>query len=108
MTAPGGARPLSEPVYRILLALRGAPLHGYAILQAVEEEGFALGTATLYTALARLRDDGIVEEVDAPEAGTDARRRTYRLTERGRARIRHEARRLEALIDLARRAPEGA
>ncbi len=105
MTDVDDARPLSEPVYRILLALRADPLHGYAILQAVEDDGFTLGTATLYTALARLRDDGIVAEVDPPEADADARRRYYRLTAAGRLRIDAEARRLEALLDLARRVP---
>lgn len=103
-----GGGSLSEPVYRILLALRGGALHGYGILQAVDAQGFTLGTATLYTALARLRDDGIVEEVDAPDADADARRRYYRLTPAGRERIEAEARRLEALLELARRAPDPA
>ena len=74
----------------------------------MDDQGYTVGTATLYTALARLRESGTVEEVDAPDDGADARRRYYRLTASGRRRIEAEATRLEALLELTRRAPDRA
>ena len=57
-------------------------------------------------------DDGFVEEVPVParEAGRDARRRYYGITDRGRGLAAAEASRLRALLDHADRArllPEG-
>ncbi len=55
-----------------------------------------LGPGTLYGALQRLREDGLVEEAENPdEEGAHAeRRRYYALTRRGRAALRAEGERL--------------
>ena len=78
--------PLTPISFEILLALAGEDRHGYAILQAVEARLGArlpLRTGTMYRALARLLDEGLIEEVPgAPDA--DDRRRTYRITNEGR------------------------
>ena len=61
-------KPLSLPVLNILLALADGAKHGYAIKQDVEErsEGaIRLGPGTLYEAIQRLEDDGLIAE-DAP------------------------------------------
>ena len=102
---PGMPPPLSEPVFHILLALGEAPRHGYGIILRVEEwtEGrLVLKTATLYTALRRLVDGGLIEEtrVADPE---DERRITYRITPAGRERLRAETARVQALATLAGR-----
>lgn len=110
MTSP----PLSEPVFFILLSLSRVPRHGYAILQEVEEwtEGrVQLRTATLYTALRRLTEEGLVEEVEDPgdESG-DGRRRYYALAPSGHEALRRETGRLRELVALAERRraePEG-
>jgi DNA-binding PadR family transcriptional regulator len=45
---------------------------------------------------------GWLEEIDAPAAATDARRRYYRLTRDGREALKAEVDRLGALLDIAR------
>ena len=98
------ATPLSEPVFLTLLSLADAPRHGYAIIQEVEgwtEGRVQLRTATLYTALRRLVDRGLVEEVEGDD--DDDRRRTYALTARGREVVRDETERLREMVGLAER-----
>ncbi|HEY7474257.1 MAG TPA: PadR family transcriptional regulator [Vicinamibacterales bacterium] len=89
--------PLTPHQFHILLALVDGPRHGYAVIQDVEQRtagALRLGTGTLYTAVARLVELGII--VDAGRE--DERRRFYRLTPLGRAVLRAETARLEALV----------
>jgi DNA-binding PadR family transcriptional regulator len=104
--------PLSPQQFQILLALSDADRHGYGIiLEVAERTGGAtrLGTGTLYTALAGLEDNDLVEETDAKSARSgasrtgDSRRRYYRLTPIGRAVLEAETSRLDALVKQARR-----
>jgi DNA-binding PadR family transcriptional regulator len=97
----------SEQVLHILLALSDRPRHGYAIVQEIEQRtggSVLLGTGTLYTALKRLREGGLIEEAEDPDAPAtdDRRRRTYTLTRRGRSELADQAERLNALVDHAR------
>jgi DNA-binding PadR family transcriptional regulator len=101
----GSARdaPLSEQLFQILLSLVDEPRHGYGIIQDVASRtGVTLGAGTLYSAIKRIRGWGWVEEVDAPGADDDPRRRYYGITREGRGVARAEARRLEALVRDAR------
>lgn len=96
---------MSDPVLHILLALSDHPRHGYAIVQEIEartDSAVRLGTGTLYTALKRLRKEGLIREVDA-EAASDAgrKRRTYGLTPLGRSTLEQQAARLKVLFDHA-------
>lgn len=94
---------MSDPVLHIMLALSDEARHGYAILQEIEDRTdgrVAIGTGTLYTALKRLRRDGLIEEVATAEGGR--RRRTYALTRRGRVELDEQTERLQALLDHAR------
>lgn len=96
--------PLTHVVYHVLLSLATASRHGYGIIKDVEERTggrLLLEAGTLYAAIKRLRDDGLLEERAAP-ADADARRRYYGLTELGVAVLRAESRRLEELVELAR------
>jgi DNA-binding PadR family transcriptional regulator len=64
----------------ILTSLADCPKHGYALVKDIE--GFAgvrLGPGTLYSALAKLEQAGLVEALPAEE-----RRRPYRITADGR------------------------
>ena len=93
--------PLSPQVLHILLALADGELHGYGIMQEVEERTngtVKLGPGTLYGAIRRLREDGLIEE----RPGADERRRNYRLTAFGRRVARAEVERLEALYAAAK------
>jgi DNA-binding PadR family transcriptional regulator len=99
--------PLTPGVFHILLALADQDRHGYAIILDIAERtdgAVRLGTGTLYTAIARLLDQGLVEESDErPHADEDdERRRYYRLLPLGRAVANAEARRLAALVRMAR------
>ena len=93
--------PLSPQVLHILLALADGECHGYGIMQEVEERTggeVRLGPGTLYGAIRRLREDGLIEE----QPGPDERRRIYRLTSYGREVARLEVERLEALYAAAK------
>jgi DNA-binding PadR family transcriptional regulator len=98
--------PLTPVAFDILLALLDGAAHGYAIMRSVHDRtggATSLHAGTLYRALSRLVDTGLIEELDeAPEADSDERRRYYQVTEQGRAAAAQEARRLEAQLGAAR------
>ena len=104
---PSALIPLKQSVYRVLLALPdGELMHGYAIMQALSEMTGGRETilpGTLYAALAKMVDDGLVEAEEAPEDDPSGgpRRRYYRRTAFGRAVARAESERLRALLDIA-------
>jgi len=98
--------PLTHVVYHLLLSLSQATRHGYGIIKDVSERTggrLELEAGTLYAAIKRLRDDGLITETEGPR-DADARRRYYDLTPLGRRVLRAESERLEELVDLARRA----
>ena len=105
-------KPLSLPVIHILLALSAGTRHGYAIKQDVEERtdgAIRLGPSTLYEAIQRLQDSGLIEEQQprqAPPNGQAAQRRVYALTPRGWDALRDEVRRLGLIVDHARANPK--
>ncbi len=108
MDDPRRFLPLTPQQFHILLALTDGHLHGYAIIRDIAdrtEGSLRLGTGTLYTALARLEALALVEESDrrAAPSEDDERRRYYRLTPAGKAVLRAETRRLETLVQHARR-----
>lgn len=99
--------PLSVPVYQILLSLADRELHGYAMIQEIRERSGGevdLTPSTLYGAVKRLEDDGLIEEAEErPDSLLDdSRRRYYRITTLGREVARAEARRLERALEQAR------
>jgi len=92
--------PLSPQQFHILLALIDRERHGYGIILDVTERtagSLRLGTGTLYTAIGRLEALGLV----ADSGREDERRRYYRITPLGRAVLRAETARLEALVGHA-------
>lgn len=104
---PESHLPLSVPVFQILLSLSDQDLHGYAVIQDVRQRTAGeveLTASTLYAALKRLLDAGLVAEVgERPSPDEDdARRRYYRLTPLGLQVARLEAARLERAVRMAR------
>jgi DNA-binding PadR family transcriptional regulator len=105
-------RPLSPTVLHILLALAEGARHGYAIKQEAEsrsEGAVRLGPGTLYEAIQRLQDAGLIRETSGdadPINGQEAQRRYYALTARGRRLLRQEIEQLGRLVDYARSRPE--
>jgi len=99
--------PLTNLACNILIALGNEDRHGYAIIKEIEqrsEGALTVRSGTLYTALQRLQDSGLVEESgDRPAPDRDdQRRRYYRITDLGRAVVVLEVERLGTLIDAAR------
>jgi DNA-binding PadR family transcriptional regulator len=78
-----------------MVSLAEGPKHGYALLKDIEGfAGVSLSPGTLYAAIARLEDAGLVEPV-----ATSDRRRPYRLTGAGRLALADE---LESTASLTR------
>lgn len=93
--------PLSVPVFQILLTLADQELHGYAIIKDVHarsEGALRLTASSVYGALARLLEAGLVGEQADPD---DERRRLYRLTAPGRRLLRREVERMAAAVRQA-------
>ena len=108
MSDPASFLPLTNTAFEILLALASEDLHGYAIIQSVEKRTHGelkLHPGTLYRALARLLDLGLLDELDErpdPELD-DERRRYYHLSELGRLVVLAEAERLAGQVRAARK-----
>jgi DNA-binding PadR family transcriptional regulator len=99
--------PLTPVSFEILLALAGSEQHGYAVMLDVERRtggAISLHAGSLYRALNRLLESGLIEELEErPDPDQDdQRRRYYRLTAKGVEVARGEARRLELLVEAAR------
>lgn len=105
---PAAQLPLSVPVFQILLSLADRDLHGYAIIQDIARATggeVRLTASTLYAAIKRMLDAGMIEEIDEPRRGptnADERRRYYRMAPYGREIARLEAARLERTAARAR------
>jgi DNA-binding PadR family transcriptional regulator len=104
---PGDFLPLQKDMFHILVALSGHDRHGYSILQDIAArtgDMFPISPSTLYSAIRRMMDSSLIEELDErpdPERD-DQRRRYYRITEFGRKVALAEARRMERLLADAR------
>jgi PadR family transcriptional regulator PadR len=94
---------MQEPTFFILTALVRTPLHGYGIMQSVEElsEGrVRLKAGTLYAALDRLTADGLIK-VDREEAVGGRLRRYYVLSADGRTELEAAVVRMESNARVA-------
>jgi DNA-binding PadR family transcriptional regulator len=92
--------PLKPADFHILLALVDGPRHGYDIMKEVERETehrVHVEVGTLYRILARLHDDGLLQEAEL-----DGRRRNYSLTDLGRRAVQSEAERLADVVGRLR------
>ena len=94
-------------VFHVLVALADRDRHGYSIMQdvAARTDGkVRLSAGTLYSAVRRMLEQGLIEELrDSPDpASEDERRRYYRLTRLGRNVAVAEARRVSDMLAQAR------
>jgi DNA-binding PadR family transcriptional regulator len=106
--SPSSYLPLTEPTFYILLSLALGKKHGYAILKDVEALSngkVSLSTSTLYGALGRLLDQGLIERVPNDEeeenTGPGLPRKAYILSETGRRVLEAETDRLQSLVAVA-------
>ncbi len=103
---PGINKPeiiINEPTFFILLSLASGPKHGYAVLKDTEELSrgkVSLSTSTLYTALNRLYNQGLIDRSDTGEngSGPGLPRKVYRLNEHGRRILNAEAKRMQDML----------
>lgn len=104
---PDNHLPLTPTVFHILLALADEDRHGYGIIQEVKlrtQDKVHLMAGTLYGAIKRLLERGLITETDErpdPELD-DERRRYYRLTDLGQRVLAAEVARLEEQVQQAR------
>lgn len=88
---------ISDPTLFILASLAGGPKHGYAMARDIEQlSGVRLGAGTLYGAINRLVDDGLIEPLDA-----DDRRKPYALTQRGSRSLEAKLRSMAGFAAIA-------
>ena len=98
--------PLRPVEFHILLSLAAGERHGYGIIQDAEARGETSvpDVGTLYRALRRMEDQGMIIAADrrhAPDAG-DERRNYFRILPLGLRVAQAEARRMAALTRAAR------
>jgi DNA-binding PadR family transcriptional regulator len=106
MPDPQSLLPLPHLTYLVLLALARGEAHGWAIIKRIDEiTGGETNpsSGSLYLAMVRLEERGLLEEAPAPRGETDARRRYYRLTTFGRRVLEQESARLAGLVQEAAR-----
>lgn len=87
---------LSEQMYYILLSLHAEPMHGYRIMQYVNEltQGrVVIGAGTLYALLGRFEEEGYI-----CLCSTSADRKYYDLTPNGRQALKNEFDRLRQQV----------
>jgi DNA-binding PadR family transcriptional regulator len=100
-------QPLTPLTMAILLALAKEDMHGYALMQEIEsqtEGALVPGTGSLYAALQRLADEGLVKGSSRrPTHSEDERRRYFRITSAGRLAAREEAHRMIRVLETAHR-----
>lgn len=97
--------PLRPVEFHILLSLAEGERHGYGIIQDIRARGEARvpDVGTMYRALARMAESGLIEAAArraAPDAA-DERRNYYRITPVGLRMAKAEAQRLAALTRAA-------
>lgn len=87
----------TDPGLLVLISLASGPRHGHAMMLDIASfAGVRLGPGTLYGAISRLEEEGLVEAL-APEG----RRRPYRLTDAGAGELRRRMSRLEPMLSTA-------
>jgi DNA-binding PadR family transcriptional regulator len=101
---PTSFLPLPHLEFQILVSLADADLHGYAIVRQIEERSKGVptpSTGSLYLAIARLLEAGLIAEAGADGDGGGRKKRTYCLSDLGRAVAQAESERLGELARLA-------
>jgi len=88
---------MSDPTLLILASLADGEKHGYAMMEDIER--FAevrLGPGTLYGAITRLEERGLIRRVASEE-----RRQPYALTAGGRTALEEQTAGLERVLKAA-------
>jgi DNA-binding PadR family transcriptional regulator len=90
---------VSDPTILVLSSLADGDKHGYAIMADVEAfAGVQLGAGTLYGAITRLEERGLIRPISS-----DDRRQPYRITAAGRQYLKDELASLGQLVRIGQR-----
>ena len=87
---------LTESMFYVLLSLLRQERCGTEIVRFVDDTTAGrvpLGPGTLYTILAKFQEEGLIRET-----AVEGRKRTYAITDRGRALYRQELSRLKLCV----------
>ena len=90
---------LTESMFYVLMSFFRGQMCGIEITEFVERKTHGrvrLGPGTLYTLLGKFQEEGLIQETEV-----DGRKRTYRLTGKGRAVFQEELDRLRACLNLS-------
>ena len=90
----------------VLTSLSSGPKHGYALIKDIDAfAGVTLGPGTLYGAIAKLEQAGLVEALPG-----EGRRKPYRITAQGAADLRTQLEQSQTIstVGLGRLAESGA
>jgi DNA-binding PadR family transcriptional regulator len=80
----------------ILTSLAEGPKHGHALAKDIEDfAGVVLGPGSLYGAITRLEERGLIEPL-----GAEDRRRPYRITAAGSAALAEAVRDMRRIADV--------
>ena len=89
--------PLTEPMYYVLMSFLHREMCGTEIAEFVERKTkgrVRLGPGTLYTLLAKFQEERLITEISV-----EGRKRSYRLTDKGRAAFADELARLRSCVE---------
>lgn len=90
---------MADPTLLILASLADGQKHGYAMMTDIADfAGVDVGPGTLYGAISRLEQDGLIEAT-----GQTERRRPYRITARGRKHLEAQIAALAPVIRIGAR-----
>lgn len=95
--------PLTEALFYILLATR-KPNHGYGIIQQVQKITYGrlnIGPGTLYGAINSMLEKGWIKLYS--EEKESRKKKEYMITDEGKIIFKNEVKRLEELVENAKR-----
>jgi DNA-binding PadR family transcriptional regulator len=93
-----GLRRENDPLLLVLMSLTTGPKHGHALIRDIEQlMDIRLGPGTLYGAITRLEEQGLIEALEPED-----RRRPYRITDAGIASISQMIESMEAVVKIGR------
>lgn len=88
--------PLTEPMFYVLMSFLKQDMCGIDITDYVNRRTHGrvkLGPGTLYALLVKFQDEGLIQETEV-----EGRKRTYRITLKGRKAYQEELERLRACV----------
>lgn len=94
---------LTESMFYLLMAFRREPMCGIDAAAFIEQKTKGrcrIGPATLYTILGKFEKEKYIEEIEV-----EGRKRTYRITDKGKKAYQDEVDRLRHCLDDADREP---